>query len=81
MHLDNEWVRINEDTNLDGERLPAQFARNMRSDGGMVIGRIVRENSSFLAQAYRRGEFSDIAKPFGTFDEAGMALRQNLRQR
>ena len=77
MPLDSEWQRINEDTNLDGDRQQPQFARNFRSDGGMVIGRVLRTNNRFYAQVFRHGQFEGV-NDFATFDEAVMTLRKTI---
>lgn len=77
MMLDQSWVRINEVIDQDGKPQIPLLARNMRSNGGMIIGRIVRETKTFEAQSFRKGEFKSEGHCI-TFDEALMLLRTSI---
>ncbi|HVX56467.1 MAG TPA: hypothetical protein VHA37_01935 [Candidatus Saccharimonadales bacterium] len=81
MKLDDEWIRINEDFDAAGNRQAPESARMVRSDGGMIIGRIARISGKFVAQTYKKGTFNDIDQPFGSFDEAAFAMRQLMFSR
>jgi hypothetical protein len=68
--FDPEWLRIDDELNSDGERTVPLFARMIRTQGGMVIGRVVKSNTEmFIAQKWRLGRFTDIGES-STFDEA-----------
>lgn len=77
MQFDGDWIRINENFDVSGDRQTPQFARNLRSPGGMIIGRIMREGTEFMPQVYRGGEFVTIDR-FGSWGEAELAIRQNV---
>jgi hypothetical protein len=65
MRIDDQWIRINPEEDSNGEKLRGQFARNIRTDGGMVIGRVIKgEEGKLTLQRYRHGEFVET----GTYD-------------
>jgi hypothetical protein len=66
--LDDQWLRINDEFDSDGNRTVPVFGRMVRQNG-MVIGRVVRTNDKFLAQKYRFGNFLDRGE-FGSIGEA-----------
>jgi hypothetical protein len=72
--FDPEWLRINDETDTDGERIVPLFARMVRAQGGMVVGRVVKSNTEmFIAQKWRLGRFTDIGES-STFDDAFKTL-------
>lgn len=74
MYIDDQWMRINPETDSNGDRLRPLMARMVRTDSGMVIGRIVLDTkplAEFVLQLYRHGEFVEVkrfdaATPVGT---------------
>ena len=49
------------------------MARNVRTSGGMIVGRVVRGPAYFHAERYRGGEFKEIAG-FTVFEDAFKAV-------
>lgn len=76
--VDGQWQRINDEMDSDGNRTIPVFARHVRTQGGMIIGRIVRgaavtQTGVLTAQRWRYGRFTDIGE-FTSFDEACAAI-------
>jgi hypothetical protein len=71
--VDDQWVSIVNEQDDEGEPQPSRFARMVRTQGGMVIGRIIRTAGRFIAERWKYGKFIDIGE-YGTIEEAYRAL-------
>ena len=73
--LDASWVRITNETDTDNEPIRPIYARNVRSHGGMIVGRIsrARPEATFNAEVYRGGQFV-LLGTYPTLDEARHAI-------
>lgn len=74
--LDEQWLRIDNEMDTNGNRTTPVYARNARSRGGMIVGRLVCHmdgSRSFDAQSWRGGKFDSVGK-FETREEACKAL-------
>lgn len=61
LFMDNTWVRINNETDNNGDASAPIHARNVRSSGGSIIGRIVRLSlTKYRLEMYSKGEFKDM---------------------
>lgn len=59
---DDQWLRIDDEMNTDGDLTKPLLGLMVRPQGGgMIVGRIVRNNADrFLAQKWRLGKFIDV---------------------
>jgi hypothetical protein len=76
LSFDSDWIRVNEEFDVDGVRTIPVFARMVRMNNGMAVGRIVRTNNKFDAQLFRHGDFLSQGPPFDTMKEAFLSLEK-----
>lgn len=76
LFIDHEWVRLDEEMNSNGERNAPRFARNVRSSGGSILGRVIRAPAGFAIERWSAGEFKHNGT-YPTFDEAWIAMNKD----
>jgi hypothetical protein len=67
MFVDREWVRI------DDGGSTVLWAKNVRTDSGMVIGCVERAGAKYLARRFERGAFVGLGE-FASIKEAAAAI-------
>jgi hypothetical protein len=78
LRIDSSWIRIDEEFDSNGERVQPQFAKMARTEGGMIVGRIVRaEEKKFSAQKWKNATFVDVSSA-SSFDDAFRALESSI---
>lgn len=73
LRVDGDWQKITHETDNDGDLVRPQYARHVRTEGGMVVGRIIKVDDLFMAQKYKFGDFVTLDK-FNLFDAAYWAI-------
>lgn len=71
--VDDQWLRVNDESDENGDPLVAKFGRMVRTQGGMVIGRIVMGTGRFAAHRWKYGKFIELGD-YGSIEEAYQAL-------
>ena len=71
--VDREWVRILNESDLDGNQLEPRYARNVRTANGMIIGRVVRGASDFAGERFKGGAFVGVGS-FHNIEDAAQAI-------
>jgi hypothetical protein len=74
--LDDQWTRIDDEFDNNGERTIPRFARMVRTQGGMIVGRVIRQADKFQAQKWGGGQFASVGIDFDSADAAHRALEQ-----
>jgi hypothetical protein len=73
INIDFGWVRIDEEFNSDGDRVKPRFAKMARTEGGMIIGRVVRDGEVYVSEKWKAGLFVDVGQS-SSLDSAIHAL-------
>lgn len=72
LFTDSEWVRIDDELDSNGAAGVPVYSRNIRSSGGMIVGRVVRIHlSKYRLEMYVKGIFKDM----GTYASFETAIR------
>jgi hypothetical protein len=71
--IDGDWTQINDKQDLSGNPLAPVMARLVRTMGGMVVGRIIRDETRFRTELYKFGDWK-VVGIFTSFDDAHRAL-------
>jgi hypothetical protein len=69
--VDSQWVKT-------GDPESPVMVRNVRTRGGMIVGRVTRSSKEtrFGAMEFKMGQWREIAHDYPTFEDAVMALEK-----
>lgn len=78
--LDDDWTRINDEFTSDGVPKNPRMARQVRTQGGMIVGRIVMEGKQgFTVEVFKLGQFQPVGS-HSNFDTAWKAMNDRQQQ-